>query len=155
MKRKGALAAACLAAALLAGCGYQDGSYTAEFKHFDSLGYKDYLTVTVQNGAITAAEFDGKNAFGGKKSQDTDYARRMRPLAGTDPAALAEHYAGALLGLERPEDLEVDAVAGATVSAARFEALWQALQEPMESGSPAWVAVADIPEYAPQAADGE
>ena len=126
-----AIAGCCILAALLAGCGFKDGTYTAEFKSFDSLGYKDRLEITVEDGVITGARFDGVNAEGGLKSEDTAYADRMRPLCGTDPAQISRYYSEALVGLDDPKDLEADGVSGATVSAQHFEALWQALQTPM------------------------
>lgn len=149
------LAACCALAALLAGCGFKDGTYSAEFESFDSLGYKDRLQITVTDGAITDAQFDGVNEAGGLKSEDEAYAGRMRPLCGTDPAAIRQYYGEALTGLEDPKDLEVDGVSGATVSAQHFEALWQALQTPMKKGETAPVVVADIPEFTPAQSIGE
>ncbi len=147
-------AAACGALALcLAGCGMKDGVYTAEFAHFDSLGYKDRLQITVEEGVITGADFDAVDGDGGLKSEDQVYAARMAPLCGVSPAQISEYYQQALVGLEKPKELEADAISGATVSARRFEALWQALQTPISKGDTAPVTVADIPEFAADAAE--
>ena len=139
-------AAACGALALcLAGCGMKDGVYTAEFAHF--------LQITVEEGVITGADFDAVDGDGGLKSEDQVYAARMAPLCGVSPAQISEYYQQALVGLEKPKELEADAISGATVSARRFEALWQALQTPMSKGDTAPVTVADIPEFAADAAE--
>ena len=155
MRRGYLTAACCFLAVLLAGCGYKDGTYSAEFTSFDSLGYKDRLQVTVTDGVITDAQFDGINEAGGLKSEDEAYAERMRPLCGTDPAAIGRYYSEALTGLEDPDDLQADGVSGATVSAQHFAALWQALQTPMKEGETAPVTVADIPEFSSSPGIGE
>lgn len=151
MRRRLLAAVCCGFALLLAGCGFKDGTYSAEFQSFDSLGYKDRLQITVEDGVITDAQFDGVNEQGGLKSEDEAYAKRMRPLCGTDPAGIRQYYSGALTGLDDPKDLEVDGVSGATVSAQHFEALWQALQSPMKKGETTPLVVADIPEFSPEA----
>lgn len=149
--RRGLLTAVCCGfALLLVGCGFKDGTYTAEFQSFDSLGYKDRLQITVEGGVITDAQFDGVNEQGSLKSEDEAYAKRMRPLCGADPAGVRQYYSDALTGLDDPKDLEADGVSGATVSAQHFEALWQALQSPMKKGETAPVVVADIPEFSPE-----
>lgn len=156
MRRRFFSAAACCTLVLfLAGCGFKDGTYSAQFKSYDSLGYKDCLTITVTDGVITDAQFDGVNETGGLKSEDEAYANRMRLLCGTDPAAIRQYYSEALVGLKNPKDLEVDGVSGATVSAQHFEALWQALQTPMKKGETAPVVAEDIPEFLPSASNSE
>ena len=140
---------------LLVGCGFKDGTYTAEFQSFDSLGYKDRLQITVEDGVITDARFDGVNEQGGLKSEDEAYAGRMRPLCGTDPDGIRQDYRDSLTRLDDPKDLEADGVSGATVSAQHFEALWQALQSPMKKGETSPVVVADIPEFSPEEGIGE
>ena len=154
--RRALLAAVCCGfALLLVGCGFKDGTYTAEFQSFDSLGYKDRLQITVEDGVITDARFDGVNEAGGLKSEDEAYAGRMRPLCGTDPAGIRQYYSDALPGMDAPKDLEADGVSGATVSAQHFEALWQALQSPMKKGETSPVVVVDIPEFSPEEGIGE
>lgn len=155
MRRKLLAAVSCGLAILLAGCGFKDGTYSAEFKSYDSLGYKDRLQITVTDGVITDAQFDGVNEEGGLKSEDEAYADRMRPLCGTDPAAIRQYYSEALVGLEDPKDPEADGVSGATVSAQHFEALWQALQSPMKKGETTPVVAKDIPEFLPASSNSE
>ena len=155
MRRTLLTAISCGLAILLAGCGFKDGTYTAEFKSFDSLGYKDRLQITVEEGVITDAQFDGVDQAGGLKSEDETYADRMRPLCGTDPAAIRQYYQEALEGLDDPKDLQADGVSGATVSAQHFEALWQALQTPMKKGDTTLVVAQDIPEISFEESTGE
>ena len=155
MRRRLLTAISCGLVLLLAGCGFKDGTYTAEFKSFDSLGYKDRLQITVEEGVITDARFDGVNEAGGLKSEDDAYAARMRPLCGTDPAAIRQYYQEALVGLDDPKELEADGVSGATVSAQHFQALWQALQTPMKKGDTATVVAQDIPEFSPSSGNSE
>lgn len=155
MRRVLLAAISCGLAILLTGCGFKDGTYTAEFKSFDSLGYKDRLQITVEDGVITDAQFDGVNEQGGLKSEDEAYAERMRPLCGTDPAAIRRYYSEALVGLKDPKELEADGVSGATVSAQHFDALWQALQTPMKKGETAPVVAEDIPEFLPPSDNDE
>ena len=69
MKRHAKLAVCLLLAIGLAGCGPKDGTYTARLADFDSLGYQDYLTVTVADGAIQSAEFDALDAAGQKRAR--------------------------------------------------------------------------------------
>ena len=155
MRRTLLTAISCGLAILLAGCGFKDGTYTAEFKSFDSLGYKDRLQITVEEGVITDAQFDGVDQTGGLKSEDEAYADCMRPLCGTDPAAIRQYYQEALVGLDDPKDLQADGVSGATVSAQHFEALWQALQTPMKKGDTTLVVAQDIPEISLEESTGE
>ena len=108
------------------------------------------FNVPMKDGVITDAQFDGVNEQGGLKSEDEAYAKRMRPLCGTDPAGIRQYYSDALTGLDDPKGLEADGVSGATVSTQHFEALWQALQSPMKKGETAPVVVADIPEFSPE-----
>ena len=62
--RRGLLTAVCCSfALLLVGCGFKDGTYTAEFQSFDSLGYKDRLQITVEDGVITDARIVAKGDY--------------------------------------------------------------------------------------------
>ncbi|WP_419505114.1 FMN-binding protein [Allofournierella sp.] len=146
MKRHAKLAVCLLLAIGLAGCGLKDGTYTARLADFDSLGYQDYLTVTVAGGAIQSAEFDALDAAGQKKSEDERYARLMQPVTGATPQLVSSHYAELLLGAKSAGKVQVDAVSGATVSSRAFKALWQALDKPMKKGLSEPVTVPNPPE---------
>lgn len=149
MSRRSKLAVCLALAALLVGCGLKDGVYTARLASFDSLGYQDYLTVTVTDGAVQTAEYDALNAQGQKKSEDDAYAALMQPVTGATPAAVSAHYAELLAGAKSYGKVQVDAVSGATVSSRAFAALWKALEKPMKKGQPEPVTVQNPPELPP------
>ncbi len=132
----------------LAACGgpaaYQDGVYSAEFKDFDSYGYKDYLRVTVAGGAITQVEYDALNAGGGRKTEDADYASRMSSVQDTSPPRYTADLQNQLLLSQKIEDVAV--IAGATWSSECFSVLFTALEESMYGGSSGLVLVDNVPE---------
>lgn len=140
--------------ACLAGCGFKDGVYTARLADFDSLGYQDYLTVTVADGVITSAEFDALSPEGGKKSEDQTYAQLMRPITGTTPAQITDHYQALLNGAKSYSKVQVDAISGATVSSRSFARLWAALKKPLQKGEPQPVTLENAPEL-PASSSGE
>lgn len=142
--------AACFALALsLAGCGLKDGVYTARLESFDSLGYQDYLTVTVVDGVLEHAEFDALNAAGHKRSEDEAYALLMQPVTGTTPQLVSRHYADLLAGAKSYGKVQVDAISGATVSSRAFKELWAALEKPLKKGQPDTVTLQNPPELSP------
>lgn len=149
MNRIKKLAALALAAVTLAGCGFQDGTYTARTAGADSLGYQTYLTVTVTDGAISSAEFDALDADGGKKTQNEEYSQLMRPVSGRTPAEVSEHYCQLLLGIKSYKKVTPDALSGATVSSGEFARLWAALRTPLKEGTPDSVTLPPAPEYIP------
>lgn len=142
-----------LAAAVLlffTGCGrWQDGEYRAECAEFDSLGYRDYLAVTVEDGEIVRAEYDAVSEDGGLKSEDEAYAGEMRPICGVDPAEFSAALNAALIGRSAKSKEPVDAVAGASYSSGRCAALLNALDQNMRKGIFETVAVEGLLEAAP------
>jgi major membrane immunogen (membrane-anchored lipoprotein) len=98
-----------------------DGYYTAEAASYDSYGWKEYITIYVDNGNIVTVDYDAKNPSGFPKSWDMDYMRRMGAATGTYPTAFNREYAAALLRLQRPEG--IDALTGATYSYTTFKIL--------------------------------
>jgi major membrane immunogen (membrane-anchored lipoprotein) len=97
-----------------------DGYYTAEAVCYDRHGWKDYITIYIDNNNIVTAEYDAKNASGFLKSWDMDYMRLMS-AQGLYPALYSREYSAALLRLQRPEG--IDALAGATRSYNAFTLL--------------------------------
>lgn len=148
MKRFLGVAVAVLLLFSLFGCAqshsYQDGIYSAEFRDFDSRGYKDYLKVTVSGGKVTDIVFDGVDAEGNLKSQDADYKSTMEELQGTYPEKYATDLENQYLDMSDIE--KVDAVAGATYSSESFIALFHALEKSMESGDSKLVVIDNIVE---------
>lgn len=151
MKQIGRLAAVLLLGAALSGCGFKDGTYTAETAGPDSLGYQAYLTVTVTEGVIVDAKFDAQDKDGFSKAQNAEYCELMRPISGTTPQEVSAHYQELLLGAKRYDQVKPDAISGATVSSGEFARLWQALKKPLKEGTPNLVTLAPSPEYTPPA----
>lgn len=149
MKQTSRLAALVLAAGILSGCGFQDGTYTAQTAGADSLGYRAYLTVTVTDGEISSAEFDALDAAGGKKTQNEEYGQLMQPICGTVPAEISEHYRQLLMGAKSYRKVKPDAISGATVSSGEFARLWASLRTPLKEGTPDTVTLPPAPEYVP------
>ena len=151
---KTVLACALLAAGVLlglCGCGrWQDGEYRAECAEFDSLGYRDTLVVTVEDGEITRAEYDAVSEDGGLKSEDEAYAGQMRPICGTDPAEFSAALETSLVGRSARTRQPVDAVAGASYSSGRCAALLSALEQNMRKGIFETVVVQGLLEAPPQ-----
>lgn len=136
-KRK--TAGVCLALALiLSGCGtaapqnaMQDGSYTAQMSDY-SVGWKEYLTITVKNGEIVTSEFNAENASGFIKSWDNAYMNNMKPVSGTYPNEYTRYYAAQLTG--QTEAPEIETLSGATTSGENFQKLCIAVVEQAMKG---------------------
>ncbi|MCL1812960.1 MAG: FMN-binding protein [Treponema sp.] len=102
-------------------------------KDFDSNGWKEFVSIYVNNGHITTVEYNAKNASGFIKSWDQDYMREMNAVDFTYPNRYAREYAFALLNFQ---DLErIDVVSGATYSYHTFILLSQAVVEQARKGN--------------------
>lgn len=136
----------------MTGCGGQqqatelvDGTYTAEFKEYDSYGYKDYVRVTVEGGVVTQVEYNGVNADGDLKTADEKYQSDMEKTQDTYPARYTADLANQLL--EKGTIDQVDDIAGATWSSECFKALYKALAaDNMVTGSTETLLVDNVPE---------
>ena len=118
---------------------YQNGTYRAEVVDYDSLGYKDYLVVEIQEGAVIRIEFDAVDAQGQLRSADEGYREEMEAQQSTYPARYA---ADLIIQYMEVQDIsKVDSVAGATYSSQTFTTLFTALQENMLAGDTATVVV--------------
>jgi major membrane immunogen (membrane-anchored lipoprotein) len=98
----------------------RDGYYTAEMEDYYH-GWKEFLTIYVNNGKIVAAEYDAKNASGLIKSWDMDYMRRMNKTDGNYPNKYTRNYASELIARQTADAM--DAMSGATESFHFFRAL--------------------------------
>lgn len=142
------LLAVLLCVGLLAGCkddaAYADGTYYAEFEEFDSYGYKDYMRVTVEDGVVTALEYNAVNADGTLRTQDDKYRQNMESVNETYP----EKYTADLVNqfMESKDIDKLDAIAGATWSSDSFKALYKALQLNMAVGDTSTQLVENVPE---------
>jgi major membrane immunogen (membrane-anchored lipoprotein) len=98
-----------------------NGYYTAEAAAFDRYGWKEYITVFIDDNRIVTVEYDAKNAAGFLKSWDMAYLRRMNALTGNYPTKYIRAYENALL--DRQDPAGIDALAGATESNGSFKLL--------------------------------
>jgi major membrane immunogen (membrane-anchored lipoprotein) len=99
----------------------RDGYYTAEARDFDSHGWKEFVTLGVDNGRINSVEYNAKNASGFIKSWDMDYMRAMNAADGTYPNEYTRYYGEQLL--QKQDAAAVDALSGATHSYGSFNLL--------------------------------
>jgi major membrane immunogen (membrane-anchored lipoprotein) len=118
-----------LTALLCSGCPQDssrlsDGYYTAESASFDAHGWKEYLSIYVNNNRIVTVEYNAKNASGFIKSWDMEYMRRMNAADGTYPNRYTRAYSVSLLNRQDPA--RVEAVTGATESYLTFRLLAEA-----------------------------
>ena len=97
-----------------------DGYYTAEEAEYHD-GWKEYLTIYVNNGMIVTVDFDGRNSSGFVKTWDMDYMRMMNKKTGTYPNKYARAYTSELVAKQSAEG--IDAVSGATESYRSFKQL--------------------------------
>lgn len=132
------LLAAILMCMLLSACSQtqvsqmQDGYYTAEAAHFDAHGWKEFMTIYVNNNKIVTVEYNAKNASGFIKSWDMNYMRDMMANDGTYPNKYARDYAAGLLNKQNPD--AVDALSGATHSYGSFKLLAEAVIAQAKTG---------------------
>jgi major membrane immunogen (membrane-anchored lipoprotein) len=111
-----------LCAACSASGGHVSGGYfTAEAAEYDSHGWKEFVSLYINNGKIVTVEYNAKNASGFIKSWDMDYMRNMNAEDGAYPNKYTRTYALALLNSQNPE--RIDALAGATDSWNSFRLL--------------------------------
>jgi major membrane immunogen (membrane-anchored lipoprotein) len=115
----------------------------AEAKEFDSYGWKEYVSIFINNNEIVTVEYNAKNTAGFIKSWDMDYMRTMNSVSGTYPNEYTRIYAGALLESQDPD--RVDAISGATNSYRSFILLAQAAIVQARAGDKS-VSFIDIPE---------
>ena len=110
-----------------------NGYYTAEAENYDDSGWKDFVSIYVNNGHIVTVEYDAKNKSGFIKSWDQDYMRNMNAAAGTYPGKYAKEYAADLLLNQDPK--RIDAISGATHSYNKFIVLAGAVIEQARKGN--------------------
>jgi len=111
---------------ILTGCGKEeeskmiDGTYTAQMADY-SYGWREYVTITVKNNVIIAAEYNAENASGFIKSWDNTYMNNMKPVTGTYPNEYTRLYAAQLTGQSKAPT--IDTVSGASRSGENFKRL--------------------------------
>ncbi|MDR2662434.1 MAG: FMN-binding protein [Treponema sp.] len=121
---------------------FPDGYYTAETADFDAYGWKEFLSIYINNGRIVSVEYNAKNSSGFIKSWDHDYMRLMNAADGTYPNEYTRIYAAALLNRQNPKS--IDAISGATASFQVFQLLAEAVLKQARAGAKE-VALVELP----------
>jgi major membrane immunogen (membrane-anchored lipoprotein) len=83
-----------------------DGYFTAEAMDYNLEGWKDYLTIYVNNGQITIAEYDAKNMSGFRRSWDLDYLLEWHSKTGVPVTNYVFSYQNSLVTLQNPEAIQ-------------------------------------------------
>ena len=111
----------------------KNGYYIAEMKDFDSYGWKEFVSIYVNNGHIITVEYNAKNVSGFIKSWDPAYMREMNAVDNTYPNKYTREYAFALLNFQDTD--RIDVVSGATHSYHTFILLASEVIEQARTGN--------------------
>jgi major membrane immunogen (membrane-anchored lipoprotein) len=109
-----------------------DGYYTAEAEKFDKNGWKEFVTIYINNNKIVTVEYNARNASGFIKSWDMDYMRIMNAVSGSYPNQYTRFYAVSLVNRQDPS--RVDALTGASHSYHYFRELAGAALDKARTG---------------------
>jgi major membrane immunogen (membrane-anchored lipoprotein) len=104
----------------------------AEAEHFDDRGWKEYVSIFVNNNKIVTVEYNAKNAAGFIKSWDMNYMRAMNRISRTYPNEYTRYYANSFLKTQRPDN--IDALSGASNSYRSFRLLAGAALDRAKTG---------------------
>ena len=110
----------------------QDGKYTAYASDKDTIalmGWRDYMIITVEGGAITDIQIDSLNSTGDLKSQISKSKYPMTPHPSEWLPELIKQATQAAKG----ED--IDGISGATISSNAVRNMFDALLEAAASGN--------------------
>lgn len=130
----------------LAGCGgdkIPDGTYTAQLSDAAAEanhGWRDYLTVTYQDGKAVEIDFDSKDADGNLK---TEWATPENYPMDPQPSEWMPQLEKNIAATSNPDKVAV--VAGATMGSSHAKELYRAVLEKAKAGDTS-VAVVDIAE---------
>ena len=119
-----------LALTMLAGCGgndkdaapasdYKDGKYRAEYDQVDKNGWKAFVELTVKDGKITEVDYDYLNEKEELKSENAEYNKKMKEIAGTNPETYLPALEEALV--DKQDAAKIDNITGATHSVDGFK----------------------------------
>ncbi|MGM9973132.1 MAG: FMN-binding protein [Clostridiaceae bacterium] len=114
-----------LALTILAGCGsndkdaapasdYKDGKYRAEYDQIDKNGWKAFVELTVKDGKISEVDYDYLNDKDERKSENAEYNKKMKEIAGTNPETYLPELEKALV--DKQDASKIDNITGATHS---------------------------------------
>ena len=82
--------------------GLNDGYYTAQIKEYDEEGWREYLTIFVNYGAVATAEFNAVNSSGMLRSWDQEYIRKGFLKHKVNPNQFSRLYTGRLVSFQNP-----------------------------------------------------
>jgi major membrane immunogen (membrane-anchored lipoprotein) len=119
----------------------KDGYYTAEGSVFDKHGWKEFVTICVNNGIITMVEYNAEDPSGFIRSWDMNYMRLMNRINGTYPNEFSRIYAERFITRQSVEG--IDALSGATNSYYSFIKLAEVVLARAKAGDTS-VALIDI-----------
>ena len=111
----------------------KNGYYTAEMDDFDFEGWKEFISIYVNNGHIATVEYNAKNSSGFIKSWDPNYMREMNSIKNIYPNKYRREYTFALLNYQTVD--RIDALSGATRSYHSFISLAKAAIEQAKKGA--------------------
>ncbi|MDR0355626.1 MAG: FMN-binding protein [Deltaproteobacteria bacterium] len=85
----------------------KDGYYTAASMDFNEHGWKEYLTICVNNGHITTAEFNAYNEDGLLRSWDMDYLSLIHGKIQFNPNHYPRQYCSFLVSVQNPDKIQI------------------------------------------------
>ena len=97
----------------------QDGEYSLKELNPDAHGWSVLINMTVEDGKITAVDWDYVNTEGTLKSEDEGYQEAMSDKVGIGPKEFTPQLANALVEAQSVNGIEV--VSGATSSTYTFK----------------------------------
>lgn len=111
---------------------FKNGEYSVETKNIDDHGYKAKLSIKVEDGKITEANY---NEFNGEtnalKRDDEGYNKKMTEVSGLGPADFEPQLEEALV---EAQSSEIDVITGATGSCEKFKTLAKKVLENAKEG---------------------
>ncbi|MBY5035538.1 FMN-binding protein [Streptococcus gallolyticus] len=103
---------------------WQDGTYTGE-SAFDDKGYKVVHSITIENGKITASNFNYEDKDGKLKADNEEYNKMMKEKSGVSSKEATEQLNKQLVDTQDAASVEV--VSGATHTSENFVKATEAL----------------------------
>ncbi len=104
----------------------RDGVYKAEMAGFEN-GWKDFVTIAVQDGRVQVLELDAKNEQGSLKSADAAFAESIKKADGDAlPTTAPNQYLAAIIESfynAGGDVADMENIAGATVSTNNFKVM--------------------------------
>ena len=84
------------------GGGVKDGYYTAQLSSYDDEGWREYLTIFVNDGKIATAELNATNQSGMLRSWDQEFIHQSHIKYNITPNHFSRLYCGRLVSFQDP-----------------------------------------------------